>query len=220
MLTLVRHGQASFGSEDYDRLSDLGQRQCLRLGEYFRHKERRFDTLMRGALRRHEQSLQALLDGLQQPDAAVEVLPGLDEYDGDALIRALGAQAPQALDTAEGYRGHFRLLRQALAAWMEGRIEPEGMPRYADFAAGIAQVLERVRGLQGEVLVVSSGGPIATAIGQVLAMPVQGTIELNMRIRNSALTEFAFNPRRHALHSFNRLPHLEGDEYAGWITYA
>ncbi len=31
-LYLVRHGQASFGSDDYDRLSPLGQRQSQRLG--------------------------------------------------------------------------------------------------------------------------------------------------------------------------------------------
>ena len=32
-LYLVRHGQASFGSANYDQLSALGQRQCRRLGE-------------------------------------------------------------------------------------------------------------------------------------------------------------------------------------------
>jgi broad specificity phosphatase PhoE len=34
-LYLVRHGQASFGAADYDQLSELGQRQSVRLGEYF-----------------------------------------------------------------------------------------------------------------------------------------------------------------------------------------
>ncbi|MFM8823411.1 MAG: histidine phosphatase family protein, partial [Limnohabitans sp.] len=32
-LTWVRHGQASFGAEDYDQLSDLGKRQSIRLGQ-------------------------------------------------------------------------------------------------------------------------------------------------------------------------------------------
>ena len=35
-LLLIRHGQASFGASDYDRLSPLGQRQSRLLGEYFR----------------------------------------------------------------------------------------------------------------------------------------------------------------------------------------
>ena len=46
------------------------------------------------------------------------------------------------------------------------------------------------------------------------------TIELNMRIRNSALTEFAFTPKRHMLLTYNTLPHLDHADYKDWVTYA
>ena len=72
----------------------------------------------------------------------------------------------------------------------------------------------------GDVLMVSSGGPISTAVGQVLAMPPVGTIELNMRIRNSAVTEFSVSPKRLMLQTFNSLAHLDAPEYAGWVTHA
>ena len=49
MLYLVRHGQASFGAANYDQLSDLGQRQCQRLGKYFRDRGQRFDAVVRGS---------------------------------------------------------------------------------------------------------------------------------------------------------------------------
>ena len=39
MLHLVRHGQASFGADDYDKLSELGWQQSRRLGEYWRSKQ-------------------------------------------------------------------------------------------------------------------------------------------------------------------------------------
>ena len=71
----------------------------------------------------------------------------------------------------------------------------------------------------GNVLLVSSGGPIATAVAHVLEAPATTVIELNMRIRNSALTEFAFTPKRHMLLSYNTLPHLDHPERAGWVTY-
>jgi broad specificity phosphatase PhoE len=70
------------------------------------------------------------------------------------------------------------------------------------------------------VLVVSSGGPIATAVAQVLGAPAETSIDLNMRIRNSALTELAFTPRRHALVSFNHLPHLDSAARQDWVTYS
>jgi broad specificity phosphatase PhoE len=70
------------------------------------------------------------------------------------------------------------------------------------------------------VLLVSSGGPISTAAGQVLGTSPETTIELNMRIRNSAVSEFAFTPKRHMLLTWNTLPHLDAAEYQDWITYA
>jgi broad specificity phosphatase PhoE len=70
------------------------------------------------------------------------------------------------------------------------------------------------------VLLVSSGGPIATAVAQILGTPHEAFVELNMRIRNTAVSEFAFNPKRHALLTFNTLPHLDTPEYADLVSYA
>jgi broad specificity phosphatase PhoE len=219
-LLLVRHGQASFGSADYDRLSDLGRRQCEALGEHFAARDRRFAGVMRGTLRRHRESLDAIASRLPALPDAVE-WPGLDEYDGEALVRALVGDALPAVDSAEGYRQHFRLLREALHGWMEGRLSPRGMPSWAEFAAGVAGALDHVRSrFDGDVLVVSSGGPISTAVAQVLGAPHPAVVELNLRLRNSALTEFAFTPRRHALVSFNAIPHLEQPGRDDWITFA
>ena len=72
----------------------------------------------------------------------------------------------------------------------------------------------------GNVLLVSSGGPISTAVGHVLGTSPETTIELNLRIRNCSLTEFAFTPKRHMLVTYNTLPHLDAPEHASWITYA
>tara|TARA_B100001250_G_C19737516_1_gene761473 strand:- start:1032 stop:1394 length:363 start_codon:yes stop_codon:yes gene_type:complete len=119
------------------------------------------------------------------------------------------------------YRHHFRLLRDGLRQWMNGVVSPRGMPSYADFQAGVSDALDRVRrDHEGNVLIVSSGGPISTAVGQVLGTTPETTIELNLRIRNSALTQFDFNPKRHSLVSFNTLPHLDHPDYAGWESYA
>ena len=34
---LIRHGQASFGAESYDKLSEKGELQAQRLGQYFKN---------------------------------------------------------------------------------------------------------------------------------------------------------------------------------------
>ena len=88
-------------------------------------------------------------------------------------------------------------------------------------SAGVAGALAHVRQhCQGQVLIVSSGGPIATAIGQVLGTPPDTTIELNLRYRNTAVSELTFTPRRHMLVTYNTLPHLDAAPYRDWVTYA
>ena len=224
-LYLVRHGQASFGADDYDQLSDLGQRQAERLGRYWAERGLRFDAVLTGSLKRHAQTWQGIAQGAGL-DLAPLVWPGLNEYDSEAVIRAvLPCRRDASLGdqtTPEGYRAHFRLLRDGLAQWMAGTVSPEGMPEYTDFVHGVSSALDHVRAHHAgqQVLMVTSGGPIATAVGYVLGLSPDATIELNMRIRNSAVTEFVFSPKRHTLLTYNTLPHLDGADYREWITYA
>lgn len=222
-LYLVRHGQASFGAADYDQLSPLGHQQSVRLGAYFRQQDLTFDAVLSGTLRRHQQTYVGIREGMEASFTARPPLlwPGLNEFDSAAVIATVHPCKLEKPDTPELYRHHFQLLRDGLTQWMNGVVSPVGMPSYEEFKHGVISALDHVRkNCTGKVLLVSSGGPIATAIGHVLGTTPETTIALNMRIRNSAVTEFAFSPRRHTLVSFNTLPHLGQPEHANWITHA
>ena len=223
-LYLVRHGQASFGEENYDRLSPLGHLQSQRLGAYLRQRLERegahIETVLMGSLRRHRETWKGIAQGAQWSHEAL-VWPSLNEYDSHALIETIHPNPLPKPDTPELYREHFRLLRDGLHAWMSGQTQPAGMPSYLDFMGGIQAALDHVRQhCSGHVLIVSSGGPISTAVGSILGATHPATIDLNMRIRNTALTEFTFNPKRHMLLSYNTVPHLDNAEHQSWITYA
>lgn len=227
-LLLVRHGQASFGADDYDQLSDLGKKQSIRLGEYWRQTAveqtslelLKFDAVLMGSLKRHRQTWEGIALGAQLQNTP-EVWPELNEYDSHALIETVHPEPLAKPDTPEMYKHHFRLLRTALQKWMAGETQPRGMTSYAEFAASIQAVLKHVReNHQGRVLIVSSGGPISTAVGQVLQAPAETSIELNLRIRNTALTELVFTASRHMLLTYNNLPHLDTAAHRSWITFA
>ena len=219
-LHLVRHGQASFGADDYDQLSALGHQQSVWLGQALRRRGLRFDGVLTGTLRRHAQTLAGIAEGYGEPLTALP-WPGLNEYDSHAVIATVHPCALAKPDTPELYRHHFRLLRDGLTQWMNGVVSPVGMPSYNDFRAGVVAALDHVRAQhQGDVLLVSSGGPIATAVGHVLGTTPEVSIELNMRLRNSSVTEFSYSPKRHTLVSFNTLPHLEDPARAHALTYA
>ena len=219
-LYLVRHGQASFGADNYDVLSSMGHRQSVRLGEYFKYKGVTFDAALTGTLNRQIQTFAGICEGMgMEPDALRQT--GLNEYDAEAVIAAIHPAKLEKPTSPEMVRSHFRLLKDGLAQWMAGVVSPRGMPSYTDFVAGITGVLDHVKtSYTGNVLLVSSGGPIATAVGHVLGTSPEATIDLNLRIRNCSVTEFAFTPKRHMLVTYNTLPHLDAPEHADWITYS
>jgi hypothetical protein len=111
-----------------------------------------FDAVLRGSLRRHRESLEALASNLPGLPDALE-WPGLNEYDSEAVVRSVHAGDLPRPDTPEAYRLHFRLLREGLARWMAGEVQPEGMPTWQGFLQGVTTALDHVRTQhQGDVL--------------------------------------------------------------------
>jgi broad specificity phosphatase PhoE len=219
ILYFVRHAQASFGADNYDQLSSLGERQSLQLGRYFATRGLSFDAVHTGTLRRHAETLAGISVGLEASLPAIQ-WPGLNEYDPEALIAAMHPQPLDSLPSRDTYLQHFKLLRTGLTQWILGNTKPQGMPSWIEFTQGVVSVLDQVRDSGHErVLVVTSGGPIACALGQVLATPPEATVELNMRLRNSSITELSYSTKRYSLQTYNTLNHLDAAEFADWVTY-
>ena len=236
---LVRHGQASFGTDDYDRLSPLGQQQSRRLGEYFKSRGLSFEAALTGTLKRQQQTLAGICAGMEtdfhsqdgskydaSPQPAPGALPhqrwpGLNEFDGTALIAEIHSRPLTGSDTNALRQQFFDLLRLGMRQWMLGLSRPPGMPSHEEFVAGINAAFDHVRSsCQGDVLLVSSGGPIGAAVGHVMGASVEATIDLTMGLHNSSVTEFTFTPARHQLVNFNTVPHLEMPAHADWVTLA
>ena len=225
----MRHGQAAFGTDHYDRLTEIGFAQSRLLGAYFAKRNIRFDAVFTGTLQRQTETAQGIF--ADRPDlgrnALQERFPGLDEYKPEAIVMALTGELPATAARAAQrdplvVREHFRQLKEALLAWAEDRTQPEGMADFKAFQEGAvaALVAARQRFPDGNVLVVSSGGPIAAMVAAVMQAPPATAVELNLRIRNSSVTEFAATPRRHHLVSFNGLPHLDTNADLTLMTYA
>lgn len=218
-LYLVRHGQASYGSGDYDRLSALGWRQSRWLGEYFSERGVRFDRVVRGTLRRHAETLAGIGEGLGVAPA-FDMDAGLDEYDSLALLKAHYGEIGEPHQGADR-RAHFRLLREALYAWAEGALEGEAHERFDAFRARVVGALDAIRAAEAErILVVSSGGPISTMLGAVLGLAPRTIVDMNMQLRNASICELRFNARAMHCVSFNTIPHLDRPGRAEALTYA
>ncbi len=87
-LFLVRHAQASYGEDDYDRLSELGHRQARWLGAYFKSRKLSFDRVVRGGLERHRETLEGIAAGMGQAFPDQRVHAEWNEFDFESLITA------------------------------------------------------------------------------------------------------------------------------------
>jgi broad specificity phosphatase PhoE len=221
-LFLVRHAQASFGTDDYDRLSELGHTQSRWLGEHFAARGIAFDRTLTGTLRRHRETLAGMrAGGLQAPEA--DEHPGLDEYEAEALLAAwLALSGANPPERGADRREHFRMLREALSAWVDGTLPAPGHRSFIEFVTGAQAALEQARSDRSRrrVLLVSSGGPIATLISAVLGSNLGAMVNLNLQMRNTGFSEFRFNDRVIHCVSFNNIPHLDSVERRSSITYS
>jgi len=219
-LYLVRHGQASFGTDDYDRLSTLGEQQSVWLGEYLSERKVDFDHVIIGTQLRHRQTAEGICRGMGRPPTFAEHA-GLNEYDFYALHNALGKEGPELKQSASGNKQYFyKRLKEALLLWSTDQLSGPLPEKWQAFAERINFALSYIQqcGAQ-KVLVVSSGGPIGMLISQVLGAPANTAIELNLQIKNASLSQFYFNEQSVKLASFNNIAHLDRADRLHAITY-
>jgi broad specificity phosphatase PhoE len=236
ILFLVRHAQASFLEQNYDKLSKLGEAQARHLGEYWAERNIPFDRVCAGPCVRQRDTLKIVSEtyhqaGLQFPEPCV--LAEFDEYQGEAVlerslpgllendqnIRTLHAAFKSSSDSA-GRRATFQKLFEAvIGKWVRGAICPPGVETWPEFCSrvnsGLAKFLSA--GGRGErVAIFTSGGPIAVAMQRALQLSPESTLQVSWMSRNSSWSEFLCSTERFTLSSFNSHGHI-GDP--AMLTY-
>lgn len=215
-LLVVRHGQASIGSDDYDRLSPRGHEQSERLGRWLASIGLAPVHVVCGAMRRHRQTLEGIAAGFGAsvlPDAEVDA--GLDEFDHTAVLRCFVEHNPDhpAVPVATRLwdaepREITALLRAALGAWTRCELDEVVPERWEAFRERVLAAAMKWSAHRGDVLVVTSGGVKSQLAQAALAIPDTHALDLNLGIRNSAVSEFVPRDGRLGLLSWNTLPHL------------
>lgn len=228
-LVLIRHGQASLQSANYDVLSELGIDQSRRLGEHFGRHGVGFDTIAIGPCKRHRDTALHMIAAAQgQAHALPEpiVAPEFDEFPALEIMRRalpeLSAQDPtiatlqNALAGSEkgdskAFRRAFEPLFQALIRrWIDGAFDHMVEP-YDDFQArveaGTLRLLnEAKRGAR--IAVVTSAGPIGAALRLAQGLSPWNAMRATFVVNNASLSTFIHRPDELTLTRFNALPHL------------
>ena len=230
---LIRHGQASFGADDYDVLCANGVRQSQILGDHLAHLGTLFDDCYSGELQRQRHTAEHTLSrlGTLGPTPTVRIEPAFNEFKADELIRAhlpeLLEHEPRALEilrNAAEHRVEFqRLFQLVIDGWLAGRLDRPSVESWEAFSTrveqGLRRVIEQTDGDRTRIAIFTSGGAITALLHRITGVPPLKAFELNWQIVNTSLTHVKFRGHDVSLASFNNHAHLELLKAPELITY-
>lgn len=216
VLLLVRHGQASFGADDYDVLSENGWEQGRVLGRWLAKEGPEPITVVHGGMRRHRETWEAIADGAGWTglpgSPRAEVDEDWAEFDHLAVLarfaEATGAVVDHTTDR-RAFQEQFEVSTAHWAAAGPGGGYPEP---YDDFVGRARAALDAAAARPGPTLVVTSGGVIA-ALAALLVVPEPGAVgpvwaRFNTVIANTSVTRVIVGATGARLLTFNEHPHL------------
>jgi broad specificity phosphatase PhoE len=227
---LIRHAQASFGTDHYDRLSALGTRQAILAGEYLRATAGPVARIISGSLQRQlatAEQIAARVVGPAGRRPEIEIDGRLDELDIDSQIEKI---APQLDDSGgelrkwlDGVRGssfsYQKVIRRVFEVWQaDANFEGEG---WLSFAGRVLAAWRDVmqRSATGDTaIVVSSAAVIATNAQQVMGLPDARVYPLFEAMKNCSITQMLHTRDRCSVSSFNETTYLSAMGIGGGET--
>ncbi len=209
VIAILRHGQASFGTDDYDRLSDLGRIQAQVAGQELARRGLRSPVLVSGSLLRQRDT--AAIAGAQLDVELSVIDPRFDEFDAHQAVDAhLGrAGATDGMSSRE-FQSH---LDDAMSVWMT-----QGDERWAAFVdAAMAALADVAADLPSgrDAVVTTSAGVTAAITGRLLGSDPAGVISLNRVSVNASITTVVSGSRGLSLVTFNDHAHILGASVDG-----
>lgn len=210
---LIRHGQASFGSANYDELSALGRQQARLTGQYLADAGIRIDAAYSGTLRRQRDTAELALRAQPHPVACSED-PRLDEVRNDEHIEHLlpivvrrRPEIQQLVD--EGFsnsKQYQKIIEAVFGFWVSPECDVAGIQSWEDYSGGVRAMLRDIMAEQGagrSVAVFTSGGTIATCVSIVLGLPGTAAYAFYEPVFNCSVTQLLYGGGRVSLSYFN-----------------
>lgn len=227
---LMRHGQASFGADDYDQLSELGQQQATLLGGSLVAKMPRPDKVVCGTMLRHRQTADASLRAFGADDVP-EIISDANwnEYDHQQMLGALD----ERLLTPTGVKAFLanesnpkqafeKVYIKAVSRWMSGDYDGDYVEPWQQFKDRVLKGLQQVVNASEDckhVLVYTSGGPISLIAQSLLGAPEPQMMHINWTLVNCGITKLVTRSRGPFISTLNEHTVFEGEDKRGLVTY-
>ncbi len=233
-ITFIRHGQASFGKNDYDVLSETGRGQSAVLARHLVECGMQFDAAYCGTLKRQKDTADIILQTMTEY-GTVKV-PGLfqsegfNEYQSDEIIHHY---IPIVVDEDKSLipllekiltdKKSFQLIfERIIAKWVAGESPSDAVEGWLQFRQRVDDAVNsiiRSNGKDGSIVVFSSGGVISASVQIATGMSPYEAMKLGWGLVNCSITRFRYGSSGLVLHSFNNYGHYEVNNLRELITY-
>ncbi len=217
-LLIIRHGQASFGADNYDQLSPLGQRQADLTGEFLRSTDTQLSAAYSGDLSRQRETGQRILDQLEAPPTLI-IDPRFNEVQTDEQIEVMMplllerdarfADLVAAMDTDT--KSFQKIIETVFNYWVSPECDVSGIQSWKEYHNGVVNAFEGAMASAAsgtDTAIFTSGGTIATIVGHVLKLSSDRVYEFYEPVFNCSITRIIFNSRKCSLSTFNDVGHL------------
>jgi broad specificity phosphatase PhoE len=213
VIHLVRHAQASWGSQNYDQLSEQGYLQGATLGRSWADAAFAPQARISGSLQRHRQTAECALAAAGLP-LEIDVDADWNEIDTrELMVRAypdFDASQSQPRDAAvkDAYLDAFIV---AVRRWTAGRYDDDYTMTFRSFidkvTAALDGVAERLRP-DTDAVVFTSGGPVSACAAALLGDPALLWPQFCTTVVNASVTKVVVTSNGLRLLSFNEHAHL------------
>jgi len=226
IIVLVRHGQASAGTQNYDQLSGIGQKQAALLGEHWHAEQFKPVAAFSGTLQRQQHTAELALNKANL-DLNTNTLADLDEYDHnkiDALfangVSSVGAQAlsfEQYANIMHNWRNAKHSELDGTMTWQE--FSERGWDAIQHQATQFNSSEPTSNASDTPIVFFTSAGVIASVLMHAMNLTFDRALDAMWHTRNASLTTFRYHPERTRLLEYNSISHLSAAYDKSLITH-
>jgi broad specificity phosphatase PhoE len=220
---IIRHGQASFGAQNYDQLSPIGYEQAAILGNHIKQLNLEIQDVVIGKMKRHAQTAEGslaktsfsnlpIVDGLWNEYNHVEILSRYrPEYADIDFIKNEILQLPQPMVAFQ------KIFEAAMKRWTSGNFSSEYEESWEEMKdrtlIGLNKIKERLEPNK-DVLVYTSAGTISALLSKLLNLSVEEAFKIQWKIPNCSISSIKIEENNilvkgiHESHFFETHPHL------------
>ena len=210
---VIRHGQASFGEANYDKLSDLGCRQAEVLGEYLRDCGIHFDATYSGDLQRQRKTAE-IATSVQPQSAEHTVDARFNEIDNEQQITTLMPEVLRlnpSMQTLldEGFgssKNYQKILKLIFNYWVSPDCPDSNIQSWNNYSGQVYAALAELIAAQGAgktVGLFTSGGTIASIVAHVLGLGSEHVYSFYEPVINCSVTQLFYSGDRVSLSYYN-----------------